>query len=53
VRKLVIAGLLAAFAAAVALPPVLVPGSASAATKKKMEKTKMKVDKTKRPTTKM
>lgn len=53
VRKLVVAGMLAAFAAAVALAPVVVPGSAVAAEKKKEIKAKAKVEKKKKPTGKM
>jgi hypothetical protein len=53
VRKLVVAGMLAAFAAAVALAPVAVPGSAVAAEKKKEIKAKTKVEKKKKPTSKM
>jgi hypothetical protein len=53
VRKLVLAGMLAAFTAAVALAPVVVPGSAVAAEKKKEAKAKAKVEKKKKPTGKM
>ena len=53
-RNLVIAGMLAAFTAAVALTAVVMPGSALAAAKQKSEKTtKSKVEKRKKPTGKM
>jgi hypothetical protein len=46
VRKLVLASMLAAFATAIAVPAIVAPQSAVAAEKKK---TKMKIEKKKKP----
>jgi hypothetical protein len=54
VRKLIVAGMLAAFAGALVLPAIVAPQSAVAAEKKKgVEKTKAKTDKKKKPSGKM